>query len=334
MVESVFRTVDLPVKDRFDTWYQMIRNSILPAIIRAKTTTDFRATTRLLDLGAVQVYAMTVPPVEVSRPLRLVRQSDPEQCHLILLQAGTYGFERADRCTRLGVGDLMFYHSSHEFGGWTENRVDPAGSTQIQVQFPRALLPEPDLIDKLVGVRLAAQDGMRSLLSSYLHELAKPTATYRKDQAGTLATITIDLIAALIAHEVDAPGSLPAETRQRALLAQIHDFIHRHLGDAQLSPQMIANAHHISTRYLHKLFHAEGVTVAAWIRQRRLARCHHDLVDPHMRHRSINAIATRWGFTNNAHFSRVFRAAYGISPSDYRRLSRRSAELGEQSGMA
>lgn len=321
MLETVFRTEDLPVEDRFDTWYQMIRNAILPATIRAEETKDFLATTRLLDLGAVQVYSMTVPAVLVNRPWRLVRQSDPEHCHLILLRAGAYGFTQADRHTTLGAGDMMFYDSSHAFEGWADNPVGPPGSVQIQVQFPRALLPKPDLIDELVGVRLTEQDGMRSLISRYLQELIKPTATYRDADAGALATTTVDLIAALAGHERDTSRSLPPETRQRALLARIYDFIHLHLGDPDLSPEMIAAAHHISTRYLHKLFQNQDATVASWIRRRRLERCHRDLTDPRLRSRPISAVATRWGFTNSAHFSRVFRTAYGMSASDYRRLS-------------
>lgn len=330
MLETVFRTEDLPVADRFDTWYQMIRNAILPALIRAEDETDFRATTRMLDLGAVQVYSMTVPAVEVNRPWRLVRQSDPEHCHLILLRKGAYGFTQAGRCTKLGAGDLMFYDSSHAFEGWADNPAGPPGSVQIQVQFPRALLPEPDLVDELVGVRLANQDGMRSLISRYLQELTRPTATYRDTDASALSTATIDLIAALAGHERDAPDALPPETRQRALLARIYDFIHQHLGNPDLSPEMIAAAHHISTRYLHKLFHDQDVNVAGWIRRRRLENCHRDLTDPRLRAHPINAVSARWGFTNSAHFSRIFRTTYGISASDYRRLFRQSREMNDE----
>lgn len=328
MLEAEFRTVDLPVEDRFEAWYRMIRNSILPAIIQAKRVNDFPATTRLLDLGAVQVYTMNVPAVEVSRPPWLVRQSDPEHCHLILLQRGKYGFAQADQSVVLDVGDMMFYDSSHAFEGWTNNGVDPSGSRQIQVQFPRALLPDPTLVDNLIGVRLTTRNGMRSLLSSYLLELAKPSATYRGTDSGPLATATIDLIAALLAHEQDTLNSLPPETRQRALLARIHDFIRQHLADPDLSPGTIAAAHHISIRYLHKLFQAMDETVAGWIRQRRLERCHRDLADPRLRSRSIKAIAVRWGFADNAHFSRIFKTAYGISACEYRRLTRAAHETG------
>jgi AraC family transcriptional regulator, positive regulator of tynA and feaB len=33
----------------------------------------------------------------------------------------------------------------------------------------------------------------------------------------------------------------------------------------------------------------------------------------------IGEIAFSWGFSDQSHFTRRFRAAYGMSPSDYRR---------------
>ncbi|MEU9122294.1 helix-turn-helix domain-containing protein [Streptomyces sp. NPDC048506] len=32
----------------------------------------------------------------------------------------------------------------------------------------------------------------------------------------------------------------------------------------------------------------------------------------------VSAVARRWGFANATHFSHSFRAAYGVSPSDWR----------------
>ena len=66
------------------------------------------------------------------------------------------------------------------------------------------------------------------------------------------------------------------------------------------------------------LFETQQTTVADWIRQRRLERCRRDLADPGLRAKPVGAIAARWGLTNPAHFSRLFRAAYGVPPRAYR----------------
>lgn len=114
---------------------------------------------------------------------------------------------------------------------------------------------------------------------------------------------------------------VPPNTRHRALMAQIHAFIWRNLGDAQLAPDSIAAAHHISVRYLHKLFQQDGHTVAGYIRERRLERCQRDLADPRLAVRPIQAIAARWGFSSPGHFSQAFRGAYGLSPRQFRQTT-------------
>ncbi|WP_196443753.1 helix-turn-helix domain-containing protein [Planomonospora sp. ID67723] len=127
------------------------------------------------------------------------------------------------------------------------------------------------------------------------------------------------MLTAALAGALDAHSAVPPHRRRRALAAEVHAFILTNLGDAHLSPDAIAAAHHISLRYLHRLFHDDGHTVAGWIRQRRLQRCRRDLADPRLAAHTISSIAARWGFTSPAHFSQAFRSAYGLSPRQFRR---------------
>jgi AraC-like DNA-binding protein len=136
-----------------------------------------------------------------------------------------------------------------------------------------------------------------------------------------LGTTVLDLLTVAVAAHVDRARSVPPETQQRALVPQIRAFIEEHLADPELSPATIAAAHFISVRYLHKLFETEDTTVADLIRRRRLERCRRDLLDPAQQTRPVSAIAARWGFTDPAHFSRLFRATHGIPPAQYRRLA-------------
>ncbi|TGB13238.1 helix-turn-helix domain-containing protein [Streptomyces palmae] len=64
----------------------------------------------------------------------------------------------------------------------------------------------------------------------------------------------------------------------------------------------------------------------ASIRRRRLERCRADLASPDLRRQSIRSIAARWGFTGATAFSRAFRAAYDITPNDYRAGALESAD--------
>jgi AraC-like DNA-binding protein len=124
---------------------------------------------------------------------------------------------------------------------------------------------------------------------------------------------------AFVTRAVPAARALPPETPRQALVSRIRAYIESHLGDPQLSPPEVARAHHISLRYLHKLFEPEPHGVAGLIRQRRLERCRDDLLDPMQAGRPVAGIAARRGFSSAAHFSRVFRDAYGLPPAEFRR---------------
>jgi AraC-like DNA-binding protein len=108
----------------------------------------------------------------------------------------------------------------------------------------------------------------------------------------------------------ESPGGL--------LRARIRRHIAEHLANPGLGPEAIARAHFISRSYLDRLFRDEPRTVAETIRDGRLERCRQDLADPRLAGRTVLDIALDWGFASAAHFSRAFRARYGMSPRDAR----------------
>jgi AraC-like DNA-binding protein len=145
-------------------------------------------------------------------------------------------------------------------------------------------------------------------------------------EAERLGNEARDLSAALLARgngSAEVRGARrPADARPGGRAVRIGEFIQAHLGDPDLSPSQLAAAHLVSLRYLHRLFQAEGTTVCAVIRRRRLDGSRAELLDSD---RPIHEIAARWGFRRPADFSRLFRAAYGMSPTEYRASGREDA---------
>ncbi|MET8573149.1 helix-turn-helix domain-containing protein [Streptomyces sp. NPDC004783] len=303
--------------ERFGSWHDMTASALIPSVVRSDHEADFRASMRVLDLGGVQVSALAYPSLETRRTTKLIRRSDPESYQLMLNLCGSHRILQGGRDTTSGPGEVMFFDTSRPWQGWAAAGADTVKG--VMVQFPRALLPLPaNKVDRLTAVRLPGHEGMGALLSGYLTQLVAGATTYTAADGARLATCTLDLLTAFLAHHLDAAASAPPQTRHRALLMKIHAFIQQHLGDPDLSPGAIAVAHHISLRSLHRLFQDQDTTVAGWIRTRRLERCRRDLADPLLGSRPVRVIAARWGFTDPAHFSRAFRAAYGHNPQDYR----------------
>jgi AraC-like DNA-binding protein len=189
----------------------------------------------------------------------------------------------------------------------------------VAVVFPRALLPLPrDEVARLTAVRIPGDQGPAALAST----LARQLVGHLDDAAdGTrLGSAVLDLLTVALAARARRSGGVPPDSQRRVLLQRVHAFIEQHLGDPELSPETIAAAHHVSVRYLYKLFEAQGQGVAGQIRVRRLERCRRDLLDPGLHARPVSAIGARWGLPDPASFSRAFRAAYGVAPGEYRAM--------------
>jgi AraC family transcriptional regulator, positive regulator of tynA and feaB len=93
-------------------------------------------------------------------------------------------------------------------------------------------------------------------------------------------------------------------------------YVHRHLRDPDLTPERIAVAAYVSPRSLYALFAVRGETPARYVRRLRLDGARRDL---ERGGRTVAAVASSWGFTDQATFGRNFRAAYGRTPDDVRR---------------
>ncbi|MET8948764.1 helix-turn-helix transcriptional regulator [Streptomyces sp. NPDC004542] len=162
-------------------------------------------------------------------------------------------------------------------------------------------------------IHFSGASGLAALVSRFLSALARTSPSQDPAVGRRLALNTADLVALLMneVHERSTAGSVDPG---RELLLRIQGYIQENLADSDMSPESIARAHHISVRYLHKLFQADGTTVGAWIRQHRLAACRLDL---RRQHRAVAVVAQSWGFTSPSHFSRLFRKAYGLSPKEW-----------------
>lgn len=318
MLVSNFSTEMVAAQDRFALWEEFATQSHMRNWMRSEHEDNFRATMRVLDMGDAQISTMTFPSLEVVRTPKLIRQqSDREFYQVNCVLAGAGGASQGDRNTSIRQGQLVLVDSSLPFRGQLHGEAENYAAMIIQV--PRELLPLPWKTVQRVSARpISGCQGLGGVLWRWLTEANARAEEFTPADIPTLRSVTADLLAAVLGRCLDAEDTMTPESRRRALQVQIRDFIRRHLGDPSLSPATIAAAHRISVRYVHQLFAEEGTTAAAWIRGRRLERCRRDLANPHLQLRPIHAIAAQWGFIDPAHFSRAFRAAYGMPPRDYR----------------
>jgi AraC-like DNA-binding protein len=313
-MSQLLRAEDAPVRSRADYWHHVIEQTLGGLDVRVPSGSGFRDTLLIGSAGAIRVAELSSPaPGRASRTPRHIRRSDLDICKIDVLSSGRGVVEQDGRQAPLRPGDFTFVDLSRP-ARWSMSSM-----RVVAVVFPRSLLPlSPDEVRRLTATRFPGDQGTAALVSSLARELVRHLDDWAAADGVRLGTAVVDLLTVALAARLDRAERMPPDTRQRALLRRVQAFIEARLDDPDLSPGMVATAHHISPRYLYKLFETEQASVAGWIRCRRLERCRRDLLDPALADRSVSAIAARWGLVNAAHFSRAFRAAYGAAPVEYR----------------
>ncbi len=200
--------------------------------------------------------------------------------------------------------------------------LQPTAVEIVEPFFKRTLLfPRERVL--AVCPRLADLDALPSLagtaparlLVRYMLSLAAEQRPLDSASGAAAASAALELLRAAIEPRI--PSSRAA-TRS-AMRAEIRRYVRSHLHDPLLGPASIARSYAMSLRTLHSLFEDTDTSVAGLVRGERLDRCLEDLRRPNGG--SVTEIAFRWGFCDAAHFSRVFKRRFAVTPSEIRRAA-------------
>jgi AraC-like DNA-binding protein len=225
---------------------------------------------------------------------------------ILVLRRGRLALTLGDRNLVVHPGEALLWDGGRP-GAF--EALEPVMKTTLIVSRERlrAVLP---CYEAVLGRVLPADSATVRLLGGYL-DIVAPLAPSMDGAAGEAAGATALELARVALGSGDR---LDRAATRSALVAEILRHIDRRLGDPSMSPATIAMAHAVSVRTLHALFAESGTSVAATIRERRLARCHADLgAEPAT---PVGVIGARWGFHDPAHFSRAFRRRYGMTPRE------------------
>ncbi len=128
------------------------------------------------------------------------------------------------------------------------------------------------------------------------------------------------LVQPATAEEPEQAWSPPED----AFVQRVRDIVFAHLDDYEFSVQLLCREIGLSHSQLHrKLTALTGLSANRFIRAIRLKQAKELLRDERL---SITAVAFDTGFSDPDYFGRVFRKAYGLTPSEYR-----SREVSSQS---
>ncbi|RDS87231.1 helix-turn-helix domain-containing protein [Pseudomonas fluorescens] len=304
--------------DRLMKWKEFMSDNLgrTPEYIKRLESTyieplhdaDFQGRLEYGDLGKLRFCRMTASAHRYSRHLSKAVEAPDTSRMLILQTAGVSHFQQGKHSNALAPDELLVVDCAQPF-----NVSSPQGCEHFILLFNEGAGQALDADD----LHISARNGLGRML---MHLIVDAYSQYPLLNSQSAALIGDSIVGLLN----NALGNKQEEEKLE------HDFRHYkqnrlkryielHLADRDLSIERIAFAEHCSVRTLHRAFQDEfGCSVSEYIWQRRVARCAQDLRNRDLSHRSLTDIAYAWGYGSSAHFSRHFKAAFGMPPRLYR----------------
>ncbi|HEY1515996.1 MAG TPA: helix-turn-helix domain-containing protein [Solirubrobacteraceae bacterium] len=300
------------LKRRLDSWSEILAATHLAFEVHAteRTPADFRGTVTRRKIGDLMLVDCAASPFLGHRS-RAVMSSDSEHEDVLGFQLVCKGIETVREGARglaLRPGDVVLWDGLQP----TDVEIVEAFHKRTLL-FPRSrVLAVCPRLAELRALPPLDDNGPARLLVRYMHALALEQPMLEPAAGVAAANAALELLRAAVEPAVPTTRAAARE----AMRAEIRRYARTHLQDPELGPASIARAYSISVRALHALFEDVDASVAGLVRTERLARCLEDLQRPNGG--SVTDIAFRWGFCDAAHFSRVFKRAFGVTPSDVR----------------
>ncbi|WP_298283155.1 helix-turn-helix domain-containing protein [Acidocella sp.] len=259
------------------------------------------------EVGGLRVADVSMSP-QTLRPH--CRQRAEEDVLMVkMIAEGEAVFERDGEQRRLGAGGLIIVDPAQPF----QEHV-PAHARLLVVNAPKAALRERGYryrLNRWLAPDITSPDVR--LVQDMIRLIAAHGPALNPEMRTRLGCQLLDLMDVIL-REDDSAAT--AATRLR-----VKHYIAQNLHDATLDAARIAAAVNLSVGHLHKLFAGEDMSLMRFVWNRRLDAAREMLGAPRWRALRIEAIAWRCGFISPAHFSRLFKARFGVSPRALRPAS-------------
>lgn len=223
----------------------------------------------------------------------------------------------------------------HNAGIGEKFTINASERRMLAAYVPRSLLSRtfPYIDEKaLAGVHVmnAGEDGV--FLFQSLRYLIRKVEQANGQLTGAVnaALDAFNHLLTATLYTLPAAADVTAQTRLQHK-KRIREYVLQNL-PASLTVKAIARWIGLSESYVYSLFSDERESLMKWVWQLRLEKCRLDLQSPVLKTRRISDVAYSWGFSDTAHFSRLFHKHYGMSPSGYRQEMMRQVAVGDLRG--
>lgn len=315
-MQTLFSTNNVHPRDRFDYWHSVASKTLVDHNSRPERRDTFHAELQWGTLGSLGLVLFENSPMDISDT-----RATTDELFVCRQMGGRLVLEQNSREVVLEGGDITLVDPLSPYAGRFFS-----GSKLLVVKIPRRLLEaRVGKTRHMTGRRIRPLAAENSLSSAFLAMLPAHVGGLGGAVEEIVQNQALDLIAVSFAKAMEG-GAAQVSSAQSLALLNLRAAVEARLADPALDAEKVAAAAGISVRYANAVLAQEGTSITRLIQERRLARCRRALGDPLQRHRTISEIAYGWGFSDMTHFGRRFKAAFGLSPRDYRKVSGEPSE--------
>ena len=293
----------------------IVRHRIALVEVTTAGNGNFACTADERQVGPISITHIRSDPVEIFRSARCIEEDGQSHYLVGFHLGGRTVIERLHRRHVTGSGQMYVLDKARPYRATFTEQAE-----RVLLSLPRRLLESrlPDA-DHYLDMMPSTASGVGRLALDHMHFLLREGHLLNHSEQLHVVEMLIDLIVlSLKSCDPSAEAGAGMSPGSAMLLSRAKAYISRNLDSPELSPASAAAALGLSKRYLHKLFADAGTTFGTWMREERLMQARSVLLDARYNHLTITEIAIRQGFNDIPHFSRQFRARFGLTPRDTR----------------
>lgn len=299
-------------RDSFSFWQNAIFERVVPVELKKIGAQPFEGTLEGIDVGPLSMTRVTQSAIRTEATPGTIRRHDKhETVSVVLMLSGVLTCVQGGRESIQLPGEFVVLDRRPTIMETKEH------SRSLILEVPRERLERMlGPISVYAGLTVGSDQATTSLVTNYIDELTRLKGRLSPDLADRLSAIGVDLLVASLSERM--ARETPRPLASTLLVQRAKAYVAVHLGDPTLDPPQLAIAMGVSLRRLQQLFQEHGENISDWIWQRRLELAASSLANPQNLHLSLGALAYACGFISQSHFSRRFKARYGLPPGDYR----------------
>jgi AraC-like DNA-binding protein len=319
-------TDEVEPHDRFDYWREVRSKGLfgVTAELEREQRADFYGEFSLRQLGGGGLVELKASHYTVERSTSDIADA-PGDAICVYQQLGSGGWFGGMRGSDFAISNGSFATSHTDL----PYRTAPLGAGGFHLRIlkiPVSGLPTQDKRVRELAPRTFDDPTLAPLLGACFADLGEAAAgddgvtdAASLVQASLVQASLVQALAhlALIERGIVRPGSRRGQGALRtARLSRARRLIAHHFQDPDLAPAIVADQLGVSVRHLHMLFEVAAKSFSQTVTDERLKQSRRLMRETP--ERLIADIATSCGFESLATYYRVFNAAYGMAPGDFR----------------